>query len=70
MEKKIYGKNWYIGETLHSGIGQGYYQSTPAQLCLMTAQIANGGYEIKPRILVQGNNNQLKDYVKFKEKSK
>ena len=51
MEKKYIGQNWYLGETLHSGIGQGYYQSTPIQLCLMTAQIANGGFEIKPRII-------------------
>ena len=43
MEKKYIGQNWYLGETLHSGIGQGYFQSTPLQLCLMTAQIANGG---------------------------
>ena len=33
------GKGWYLGETLHSGIGQGYWQTTPLQLCLMTAQI-------------------------------
>jgi len=45
------GKSWYLGETLISGIGQGYFQSTPLQLCLMTAQLANGGYEIKPRIV-------------------
>jgi len=45
------GKSWYLGETLISGIGQGYFQSTPLQLCLMTAQLANGGYEIKPRII-------------------
>ena len=45
------GRGWVIGETLHSGIGQGYFQSTPIQLCLMMAQLANGGYEIKPRIL-------------------
>ena len=45
------GKNWYIGETLHSGIGQGYYLTTPLQLCLMTAQIANGGYRVKPRLI-------------------
>ena len=50
-KKKFIGKNWYLGETLHSGIGQGYYQTTPMQLCLMMAQIANGGYEIKPRII-------------------
>ena len=50
-KKKNIGQNWYLGETLHSGIGQGYLQSTPIQLCLMTAQIANGGFEIKPRII-------------------
>jgi len=49
------GKNWYIGETLHSGIGQGYFLTTPLQLTLMTAQIANGGFKIKPRILIDGN---------------
>ena len=48
---KNIGKNWYLGETLISGIGQGYFQSTPIQLCLMIAQLANGGYEIKPRII-------------------
>ena len=45
------GKGWYLGETLISGIGQGYFQSTPLQLCFMMAQLANGGYEIKPRII-------------------
>ena len=45
------GRGWVLGETLISGIGQGYFQSTPIQLCLMMAQLANGGYEIKPRII-------------------
>ena len=48
---KHVGKGWVLGETLHAGIGQGYFQTTPIQLCLMTAQIANGGYKIKPRII-------------------
>ena len=48
---KNIGRGWVLGETLISGIGQGYYQSTPIQLCLMMAQLANGGYEIKPRII-------------------
>ena len=65
-KKKFIGQNWYLGETLHSGIGQGYFQSTPIQLCLMTAQIANGGFEIKPRILSDGKNDKLRDYLKFK----
>ena len=28
-----------------------YFQSTPLQICLMIAQLANGGYKIKPRII-------------------
>jgi len=65
-KKKFIGQNWYIGETLHSGIGQGYFQSTPIQLCLMTAQIANGGFQIKPRIIFDKNNNDLRNYIKYK----
>ena len=48
---KNIGKGWYLGETLISGIGQGYFQATPIQLCLMCAQLANGGYKIEPRII-------------------
>ena len=68
-KKKFIGQNWYIGETLHSGIGQGYFQSTPIKLCLMTAQIANGGYKIKPRIIFDKENNGLKNYLDFKLKN-
>tara|TARA_Y100000310_G_scaffold279914_1_gene299334 strand:+ start:1787 stop:3670 length:1884 start_codon:yes stop_codon:yes gene_type:complete len=45
------GRGWVLGETLLAGIGQGYFQTTPIQLCLMSAQLANGGYKIKPRII-------------------
>jgi penicillin-binding protein 2 len=45
------GTGWVLGETLISGIGQGFFQATPLQLCRMIAQLANGGYEIKPRIV-------------------
>ena len=40
-----------MGETLLAGIGQGYFQTTPIQLCLMAAQLANGGYKIEPKII-------------------
>jgi len=62
------GKNWYIGETLHSGIGQGYFLTTPLQLSLMTAQIANGGFKIKPRILIDRNDQvgNLQKYLNHK----
>ena len=65
------GKNWYLGETLHAGIGQGYFLSTPLQLCLMTAQLANGGFKIKPRIVVDKNDiaNNLQKYLDFRKEN-
>ena len=63
------GKGWVLGETLITGIGQGYTQTTPLQLCLMTAQIANGGYKIKPKILTSENqltSEEIKDVIKNK----
>ena len=51
-KKNFLGKGWLLGETMITGIGQGYIQTTPIQLCLMTAQIANGGYKIYPHIVV------------------
>ena len=44
------GTPWQMGETLIAGIGQGYVLSTPLQLAVMTARIANGGYAVKPRL--------------------
>ena len=60
-KKNNLGKGWVLGETLITGIGQGYTQTTPLQLCLMTAQIANGGYSIKPRIIVDNNPMPLEE---------
>ena len=45
------GERWQVGETLITGIGQGFVLATPAQLALMTAQIANGGVGIAPRLI-------------------
>ena len=63
------GKPWYLGETLHSGIGQGYWQTSPLQLCLMTAHIANGGYEIEPRVIVteEEDISSLEQFVEEKK---
>jgi penicillin-binding protein 2 len=68
-KKREIGKNWYIGETLHSGIGQGYFLTTPLQLSLMTAQIANGGFKIQPRIILNENDQvgNLQKYYNHKK---
>ncbi len=60
-KKNALGKGWLLGETMITGIGQGYIQTTPVQLCLMTAQIANGGYKIYPKIIVNDNQEQPSD---------
>jgi len=49
------GESWYPGETLIAGIGQGYISTTPLQLAVMTARLANGGYHVEPR-LIRGRN--------------
>ena len=54
-KKEVIGENWYLGETLINGIGQGYIQTTPLQLCLMTAQLANGGFKIFPKLVIEKN---------------
>ena len=60
-KKNKLGKGWVLGETLITGIGQGYIQTTPIQLCLMTAQLANGGYKIYPKIIVNKNEDSLEE---------
>ena len=64
-KKDALGKGWVLGETLITGIGQGYIQTTPLQLCLMTAQLANGGFKIFPRITLDKNQEPI-EKIKYK----
>lgn len=41
---------WHPGENLVNAIGQGYMLSTPLQLAVMTARIANGGLAVTPHV--------------------
>ena len=49
-KRKNIGKSWHVGETMITGVGQGYITSTPLQLALVTALIANNGKKIFPKI--------------------
>ncbi len=44
---------WQPGETVVCAIGQGYVSSTPHQLAVMTARIANGGFGVEPWLVRQ-----------------
>lgn len=50
--KRIHkGSHWYTGDTIISGIGQGYLLTTPLQLAVATAALANRGGRITPHLL-------------------
>ena len=42
---------WFPGETIITGIGQGFFLVTPIQLAVATAALANGGRMLQPRIV-------------------
>jgi penicillin-binding protein 2 len=49
-KRAVTGESWQQGETLISGIGQGFLLTSPLQLCVMMSRIANGGMAVKPRL--------------------
>ena len=49
-KRKKYKVGWRIGETLITGVGQGYLKTTPLQLAIATAMIANNGKRIFPKV--------------------
>jgi len=48
---RVIKEPWYLGDTYHYGIGQGYLLTTPLQVNSWTATIANGGFVYKPHLL-------------------
>ncbi|HET8817198.1 MAG TPA: penicillin-binding protein 2 [Pseudidiomarina sp.] len=46
-----FNQPWYAGETVSIGIGQSYWTSTPMQLAVATAVVANRGKRPVPRLL-------------------
>jgi penicillin-binding protein 2 len=49
-KRATHGRPWQKGETLNTGIGQGYVLATPLQLAVMCARVANGGVGIVPHL--------------------
>lgn len=50
-KKRIKKQSWYPGETVITGIGQGYMLATPLQLATATALLANRGQGVTPHFL-------------------
>ena len=47
-----HGVVWTPGETVNAGIGQGYVLTTPMQLAVMIARLANGALAVRPSLQV------------------
>ncbi len=50
-KKRVKNKIWYPGETLITGIGQGYMLATPLQLAAATSVLAMRGKVMQPHLL-------------------
>ncbi len=50
-KRNRHNQPWFPGETIITGIGQGFFLVTPLQLATATAALANGGRILQPNIV-------------------
>lgn len=53
-KQKNFGRDWLIGDTLNSSIGQGYLLVTPLQIAVMGARLASG-HHVMPRLVLRND---------------
>ncbi|MGH7086107.1 MAG: penicillin-binding transpeptidase domain-containing protein, partial [Acetobacteraceae bacterium] len=56
--RRAHGKSWTLGETVIHGIGQGFDQTTPLELAIMSARVATGR-AISPRVATEVGDRTL-----------
>lgn len=49
-KEKEWGDRWYDGDTINMSIGQGFLLTSPLQMAVVTAAVANGGTVVTPRL--------------------
>jgi penicillin-binding protein 2 len=54
---------WFPGETIITGIGQGFFLVTPIQLATATAALANGGRMLQPKIVHADQDAESDDLI-------
>lgn len=60
-KRRVKKEPWYLGDTYHLSIGQGYFLASPLQIAVATSVIANDGDLIKPHLVskVVDNNGNI-----------
>lgn len=62
-KREVIGEQWYLGDTYHYGIGQGYLLTTPLQVNAWTQVVANGGELYRPRLLLDGASGPVRKNI-------
>lgn len=65
-EELFDGDPWRVGDTYNTTIGQYGTQVTPAEVLRATASLGNGGFLVKPTVLI-GKENQGEDKIPLDE---
>lgn len=53
FKRSRFHQDWYLGDTVNAGIGQGMWKATLLQLAQATSSVANGGLRHVPHLLRQ-----------------
>jgi len=69
-KRKVKNQPWYPGETLITGIGQGFMQVTPLQLARATATLANRGEVVTPYLVNNVQPAEQTEEASMKQQSK
>ena len=51
-KREVLDEPWYLGDTINASIGQGNVLSTPLQVAVMFAAVANGGDLVTPHLVM------------------
>lgn len=62
-KRKRFKQPWFPGETVITGIGQGYTLTTPLQLAFATATLANDGKAMRPHLVRAIEDGRTKSLV-------
>ncbi len=58
-KQKVHHDGWRSGDTANISIGQGFLLTTPLQMAMFAATIANGGFVYRPRLVAEQTEGEL-----------